>query len=183
MIGFLFAFPSHTRSVQHSHRLAVHPACRGLGLGVKLKWYQRSWCLERDISMVRWTYDPLLSVNASLNISRLGATASTYHENYYGEMPGINAGVPSDRLIAEWHLHEPRVQRRSEGARENPEVVPQLHSWVSIPAAFGTMLTTDPEQALVHRLRVRAELQQAFEQGYRIVDFDRQSHRYLLIPD
>ena len=120
MLGFLFGFPTSQPDVQHSHRLAVHPDSRGMGLGVKLKWYQRDWCLERGITTVRWTYDPLRRVNANLNIARLGATAGTYYHDYYGKMEGINAGVASDRLLAEWHLTAPEVVHRAENPRTPP---------------------------------------------------------------
>ncbi|MCX8955631.1 GNAT family N-acetyltransferase, partial [Ruegeria sp. NA] len=56
MLGFLFGFPTSHPDAQHSHRLAVHPDSRGMGLGAKLKWYQRDWCLQRGINVVRWTY-------------------------------------------------------------------------------------------------------------------------------
>ncbi len=181
MMGFLFAFPSSLPSTQHSHRLAVHPDSRGMGLGAKLKWYQRDWCLERKITMVRWTYDPLLSVNATLNISRLGATASSYHENYYGEMFGINAGVPSDRLVAEWQLDDSGVAARAGtgrvlAARDSGDGV-----YISIPFNFSKLIQTDLAQAISERLRVRSEMQRLFAEGYRLVDFDRQSHRYQLL--
>ena len=55
MLGFLLGFPSATSGLQHSHRLAVHPNARGLGLGARLKWFQRDWCLDRGITRVRWT--------------------------------------------------------------------------------------------------------------------------------
>ena len=67
LLGYVFAFPTATPGVQHSHRLATHPQARGLGLGAALKWYQRDWCLNRGINLVRWTYDPLRHANASLN--------------------------------------------------------------------------------------------------------------------
>ncbi len=181
MVGFLFAFPCTTPATQHSHRLAVHPASQGLGLGAKLKWYQRDWCLERRITMVRWTFDPLLSVNAALNISRLGATASIYHENYYGEMFGINAGVPSDRIVAEWRLDDFGVAERA-SRQKTPAA---LHSddarYISIPPDFSKLIKTDLTQAISERLQIRSEMQQMFAQGYRLVDFDRQIHRYQLL--
>ncbi len=180
MMGFLFAFPSSVAATQHSHRLAVHPDSRGRGLGAKLKWYQRDWCLERDITMVRWTYDPLLSVNATLNISRLGATASVYHENYYGEMSGINAGVPSDRVVAEWRLDDTGVVERAETGTVQRAKESANTRYMDIPEDFGKLIKTDLAQAISERLRVRMQMQQMFAQGYRLVDFDRKIHRYLL---
>tara|TARA_R110002096_G_scaffold361075_3_gene554177 strand:- start:78302 stop:79027 length:726 start_codon:yes stop_codon:yes gene_type:complete len=184
MVGFLFAFPSHTPASQHSHRLAVHPSSRGLGLGAKLKWYQRDWCLARGITMVRWTYDPLLRVNAALNIARLGATAGIYHENYYGEMAGINAGVPSDRIVAEWQLDDVRVAERAtlDAAQGKGTCAPTPPDaqYIGIPSQFGSLIKTAPAEALSERLRVRSEMQQCFAQGYRVVDFDGPRHRYQL---
>lgn len=185
LAGFLFAFPSATPATQHSHRLAVHPECRGLGLGARLKWYQRSWCLAHNISTVRWTYDPLLSVNATLNITHLGATAGIYHENYYGEMFGINAGVPSDRLVAEWQLDDPAVAERvrtgSVSSVIDTEKRDQIRS-IAIPFGFAELIKTDLKRAISERLRVRSQMQFLFEQGYRLVEFDRQTHHYRLLP-
>jgi predicted GNAT superfamily acetyltransferase len=76
---------------------------------VRLKLYQRDWCLARGIGHVRWTFDPLRTVNATLNIHRLGATSATYLPDYYGEMAGINQGLASDRLLVDWDLAAPVV--------------------------------------------------------------------------
>lgn len=183
MLGFLFAFPCSAPATQHSHRLAVHPESRGMGLGAKLKWFQRDWCLERRIAMVRWTFDPLLSVNAALNIARLGATAGIYHDDYYGEMCGINAGVPSDRLVAEWQLDGAGVTERARTGKVPHAQEPHDAGYISIPFHFSNLIKTDQAQAISERLRVRSEMQQMFAQGYRIVGFDRHTHRYqLLVP-
>src|SRR3990167_211175 len=97
LLGYIFGFPTVTAVVQHSHRLAVLDSARGRGVGPRLKWYQRDWCLARGITLVRWTYDPLRRVNALMNITRLGAQVSTYLPDYYGAMEGINKGTASDR--------------------------------------------------------------------------------------
>jgi predicted GNAT superfamily acetyltransferase len=178
LLGFLFGFPTNQPDVQHSHRLAVHPDSRGMGLGVKLKWYQRDWCLERNITTVRWTYDPLRRINASLNIARLGATAGIYYQDYYGKMEGINAGVASDRLLAEWQLTAPDVVHRAENPRTPPVSGDDLR--VEIPADFGTLLLNDLQGAIAERLRVRAALTAAFADGFRVSGFDTETCEYLL---
>ncbi|MGO4438917.1 GNAT family N-acetyltransferase [Rhizobium sp. RAF56] len=176
MIGFLFGFPSATRGVQHSHRLAVLSEARGLKLGEQLKWFQRDWCLARDITLVRWTYDPIRAINAGLNIANLGATSSVYHVDYYGPMVGINAGLPSDRIVADWRLDDPLVAARAQG--EPPALPPgqRLH----IPRDIEQLLSTDPQAALSARLELREALLQAFNDGQRIIGFDRKEAAYLI---
>lgn len=177
MLGFLFGFPSATPGVQHSHRLAVSQKARGLGLGARLKWFQRDWCLARGIRLVRWTYDPLRAINAGLNIAVLGATARDYLPDYYGPMPGINAGLPSDRVMAVWQLDAPWVVARAAG---QPLPAPQTAATAGIPADIDALLQADPARALAERMRLRAALQEAFAAGLAITGFDRQSGRYLL---
>ncbi|MEX3317029.1 GNAT family N-acetyltransferase [Sulfitobacter sp. PS-8MA] len=168
MLGFLFGFPTSDPKVQHSHRLAVHPDSRGLGLGARLKWYQRDWCLARGITSVRWTFDPLRRINANLNIARLGATAQVYLPDYYGQMEGINAGVASDRIIADWALAAPQ------------EAAADVAQKIVIPQDFGALLADELERAIAERLRVRAEMTAAFAQGLRITGFDAQTCAYQL---
>lgn len=177
MLGFLLGFPSTAPGVQHSHRLGIHPSAQGLGLGARLKWYQRDWCLARGITRVRWTYDPMRAINAGLNIGQLGATAGEYLVNYYGDMPGINAGLPSDRVIAEWRLDAPEVGARAQGMRP---ALPAGTAGLAIPADFDGLVSRDLTTALAERLRVRAALQAAFAAGQRIVGFDRATGEYRL---
>lgn len=181
LIGYVFAFPTATPGVQHSHRLAVRAEARGLGLGLKLKLYQADWCLQRGIRHVRWTYDPLRLPNAALNIGRLGATASTYHRDYYGEMGGINAGTASDRLLADWRLDGERYARcRGGQAMLNSEEVSAARR-IALPADFAALLKADPVAASAERLRVREEIEAAFSAGFVIVGVDSREPAYLLI--
>jgi len=177
MLGFLFGFPTATPGVQHSHRLAVSAQARGLGLGARMKWFQRDWCLARGITRVRWTYDPLRAINAGLNIGVLGAVAREYLVDYYGPMPGINAGLPSDRVMAVWDLEAPGVLAR---ATEQDVPMPDAVSRIGIPADFDALIAADPAAALAARLQLRAGLQAAFAEGRAIVGFDRASATYLI---
>jgi predicted GNAT superfamily acetyltransferase len=162
LVAFVFSFPTRAASVQHSHALGILEAHRNAGLGARLKWWQRAWCLERGIDTVRWTYDPLRLPNAKLNIHKLGATARVYLEDYYGAMPGINAGAPSDRVMAEWHLNANSVLQRLEG-----EVVPEPDHALEfvLPTDFAGL---EPIAALEWRLKTRAFLGKHFAAGYAI---------------
>jgi len=177
MTGFLLGFPSAAPGVQHSRRLAVLPEARGLKIGARLKWFQRDWCLERGISHVRWTFDPLRAVNAGLNIASLGATSCTYHIDYYGPMAGINAGLPSDRITTDWRLNDPAVQALAQGSKP---AVPADVRRVGIPGDIDHLLATDPAAALSARLALRAALLAAFADGQHIIGFDRAAPAYLL---
>jgi predicted GNAT superfamily acetyltransferase len=177
MLGFLFGFPTATPGLQHSHRLAVSPRARGLGLGARMKWFQRDWCLARGITRVRWTYDPLRAINAGLNIGVLGATARDYLVDYYGPMPGINAGLPSDRVMAVWQLDAPHVAERAAG---RAVTLPEQVERVTIPVDFDRLREADPEAALAARFRLRECLQAAFAAGRAIIGFDRAGAAYLL---
>jgi predicted GNAT superfamily acetyltransferase len=181
LLGYVFGFPTVTAGVQHSHRLAVLEVARGRGLGPRLKWYQRDWCLARGIRLVRWTYDPLRRVNAMMNITRLGGQVSTYLPDYYGAMEGINKGTASDRLLVDWHLNSDGVQACAEGqvGLTPAQMASALH--VEIPVDFEDMLRRDPEGAAAERLRVRLALQEAFAQGLVIRGFDAGRGAYLLL--
>lgn len=178
LMGYIFGFPTRDPDVQHSHRLAVREEARGLGLGVRLKHHQRDWCLARNISRVRWTFDPLRALNAALNIHRLGGTADTYLENYYGEMAGINSGLASDRLLVDWDLASPVVAALALRKTHPPRPASPLA--LALPEDLGRLASVDPDHAGDLRRGLRQLLQAAFADGRKIVDFDRTARVYLL---
>jgi predicted GNAT superfamily acetyltransferase len=120
LVGFLYGFPAfaHEEGLQtsglHSHMMAVLPEARGMGLGRRLKWFQRRWCLDRGIDWVSWTFDPLQVGNARLNLEHLGVVVHEYHVDFYGVLGGVLSGeLPTDRFVALWHLDSPRVAGRA----------------------------------------------------------------------
>jgi len=113
MVGFAMAIPgSRTgHSYLHSHMLAVMESYRNLGLGRRLKLFQREDALDRGFELIEWTFDPLEIKNAFLNLEKLGAIARRYHVNHYGiTTSALQGGMPTDRLIAEWWLNSRRVR-------------------------------------------------------------------------
>ncbi len=180
LLGYVFGFPTRAADVQYSHRLAVLPEARGLGLGAGLKRYQRRWCLENGIRVIRWTYDPLRRTNAALNIRVLGAEASTYYRDFYGEMAGINQGAPSDRLRVDWVLDDPVVESRMAGNRD-PLLLAGEARTIAVPADFEEAMRTDPERATALRLESRALFEAAFADGFVVRDFDPSALTYHLL--
>lgn len=177
LVGYVFGFPTATPGVQHSHRLAVLPEMRGRGVGAELKWYQRRWCLDRGIGHVRWTFDPMRATNAALNIGRLGARSSIYHIDYYGEMGGINNGLPSDRLLADWDLESLSVRARADGGTVPP---PECCLRVPLPVDAEAMIENAGSEAMAAKLVLRTALCDAFADGCQIVGFDARDRSYLL---
>ncbi|MBN2387555.1 MAG: GNAT family N-acetyltransferase [Anaerolineales bacterium] len=126
LVGVAFGFPGFyptpdgPRLKHCSHILAVHPEWRGRGIGFALKRAQWQLVRHQGIDRITWTYDPLLSRNAFLNIARLGAVCNTYLRSAYGEMRDqLNTGLPSDRFQVDWWVNTQRVERRL-GRRPRP---------------------------------------------------------------
>ena len=115
VFGFpgLYSTPDGQRPKHCSHILGVHPDYRNQGIGFSLKRAQWQMVRHQGMDLITWTYDPLLSRNAFLNISRLGAVCNTYLREVYGAMrDGLNAGLPSDRFQVDWWVNTQRVDRR-----------------------------------------------------------------------
>jgi predicted GNAT superfamily acetyltransferase len=107
----------------HSHISAVLPDVQGRDVGRALKLHQRAWALERGISTISWTYDPLLRRNAWFNLTKLGARAVGYLVDFYGVMDDAqNAGDESDRAVAMWSLEAEHVHKAADGIRVEPDV-------------------------------------------------------------
>ena len=105
-------------AAMHSHITGVRPGTAGRGVGGALKWHQRQWALERGLSRITWTYDPLIARNSFFNLTRLGGRPETYFVDFYGAMnDGPNRGQPTDRVQIGWDLAAPSTIDCSESAR------------------------------------------------------------------
>ena len=82
LVGFLGGHGK--KSALHSHILAVLPELQSRGIGYALKLHQRKWALKQGSKTVTWTFDPLVSRNAYLNLNKLGAEGREYLVNFYG---------------------------------------------------------------------------------------------------
>src|SRR5678809_1189761 len=119
LVAFALSLPGSRggHSYLHSQMLAVRSEYRNGGLGRQIKLFQRDDALARGFELIEWTFDPLEIKNAYLNIERLGAIARRYSVNQYGITSSpLQAGLPTDRLIAEWWLNSHRVRAAKNGA-------------------------------------------------------------------
>ena len=104
-----------------SKRMVVLPEYRGQGIGYRLKLSQREIAITQGVRLVVWTFDPVLALNAHLNIRKLGAICNAFYENYYGSSNegGLATFGISDRLMAEWWVTNRRVEERLNGSRKD----------------------------------------------------------------
>ncbi len=130
MIGCVFGFlgtreghygpeaPAQVKLKHCSHQLGVLPEWQSRGVGYALKLAQREAARAQALRLVTWTYDPLESKNANLNVAKLGAVCNTYISNLYGELrDGLNRGLPTDRFQVDWWIASKRVQTRISSQR------------------------------------------------------------------
>ena len=154
-VGFVGRDHDTGQPFVHSHVTGVLPEAAGCGIGRALKWYQRWWCLERGIEQVRWTFDPLVRRNAVFNLLALGAQAVAYERDVYGAMDDtVNAGLPTDRLLAVWDLASPRTRAAAEGRGAAPDLDGLRHAgadaWLAVGDDGTPQLTpTDASRRLV----------------------------------
>jgi predicted GNAT superfamily acetyltransferase len=177
LIGFAMALPG-VKTIQgepqpylHSHMLAVREGYRNRGLGARLKREQRHEALSRGIRHMEWTFDPLEIKNAFLNIHKLGAIVCGYRENFYGVSSSrLQGGLPTDRLLAEWHMDSARVQAILD---KRPAAVYAIEERILVPASIYKWKATEAgrERALAVQLENRRKFQQAFSQGLAVLGF------------
>lgn len=180
-----------------SHMLAVLPSHRGRGLGTRLKLAQADIARARGMRRMLWTFDPLESGNAWLNLRRLGAIAARYSVDRYGPMADdLNAGLETDRLIADWWIAREGTNRPAAPDNEELLVNPDapdgdVHPAEDIAAHDGPVVVTAPggewrtdrERARRWRHNVRRAFLTAMSEGFVAVDvrFDQPVACYRLV--
>lgn len=143
LIGFLLSYfglespdadrPAMANLKLVSQRMAVDPQYRDAGIGYDLKLSQRQVAIRLGIRLVTWTFDPLLSRNAHLNIRKLGAIVREYARDYYGDVsPVLSSHGYSDRFIVEWWVTNNRVEQRLSNRRTGLTLEQYLDSEVLI---------------------------------------------------
>jgi predicted GNAT superfamily acetyltransferase len=161
---------------------AVLPEYQNLGVGRRLKFFQRQDALKRDIRLIEWTFDPLELKNAHFNFVRLGAIARRYIPNCYGvtESP-LHAGLPTDRLVAEWWLDSDHVKSI---LAENPLPTAAGTQTISLPANLGTVKAQDRESAARLQTATRDHFRKLLHQGFIATSVERRGEtvHYILEP-
>jgi predicted GNAT superfamily acetyltransferase len=168
LIGFTMAIAGwrNRKPFLHSHMTAVSGEYRDRGVGRQLKLFQRTDALARGISVIEWTFDPLVTKNAYFNFMRLGAIARRYIPNAYGITTSpLHGALPTDRLVAEWHLRSPRVRRMLAGKRPALTVAKKVIR-ISIQADLEALKSTDPAKATQMQSEIRSQFTHWFTKKY-----------------
>ncbi len=202
LIGVVFGLTGVKRGrlAHWSHMLAVRSEARCLGIGRRLKLYQRDLLLRIGVDIVYWTYDPLVARNAHLNLNRLGADIDEYVLNMYGDDLGsvLSRGIGTDRFIVVWHISQERVrqaiaepgQKDESGFEESPIVnaqaqkdgtllptfddLPRLPGVrVEIPFDILAIQEKSPDAAAQWRKNTREVFSFYLDQGYKVTTFYR----------
>ncbi|MBE9524572.1 MAG: hypothetical protein IMY76_05700 [Chloroflexi bacterium] len=198
LIGFVYGFPGIAETDQGfkwkfcSHQMGVLPDYHNKGLGFALKRAQWQLARQQGYGLITWTYNPLLSHNAYLNIAKLGVVCNVYFRDYYGELrDGLNVGFPTDRLQAAWWVKTSRVERRMNdqhlepltlshyepsGAEiiafgNKPSKTPPRLVLLEIPYDYQSLKSDHTDTAVAWRLHIRSSLETLFDKGYLITDF------------
>jgi len=175
LVGFALSLPGNRAGhlYLHSHMLAVLPSRRDLGVGRRLKLFQREQALSRGYELIEWTFDPLEIKNAYLNIRRLGAITRRYSVNQYGMVSSpLQGGLPTDRLVAEWWLGSRRVDSL---LRAGSYPLPRIEQRITVPAEIYSWKASpsDRPKAAEVQGRNRELFLDAFQKGLAVVGYER----------
>jgi predicted GNAT superfamily acetyltransferase len=194
LLAFVYSLAGYVegRPFHWSHMLAVEASARDLGLGTRLKLYQREVLLAGGVEEVRWTFDPLEARNAHLNFNHLGAEVHEYVEDMYEGEEGseLFAGIGTDRFILSWKIAGQRVagalaDRRTWAAapfRAVPVVNPEARITdlpdaprvrVEIPLSIQDFKVAHPDAAPAWRASTRRAFEHYLARGYRVEAFYR----------
>jgi predicted GNAT superfamily acetyltransferase len=199
MVAFCFGCPGYREGklYHYSRMLGVLPGLQDSGIGYTLKLKQREYVLKQGLDLIVWTFDPLQSRNAYLNIEKLGCVIGEYSENLYPESGSrFNRGLESDRFTPEWWIASRRVKERlagrrpphdvdryavaletrihKEGWREPVAVRTKLkdrHIGIEIPDDIDAIKRKNLRLAQHWRSRTREALQAYLRHGYVIMGF------------
>ena len=206
LLGFVFGLTGvENGSIVHwSDMLAVRPEARNLGLGRRLKEFQRRELQKLGAVVIYWTYDPLVARNAHLNFNVFGVSIVEYVENMYGETESpLHQGIGTDRFIVAWPVLDDAMSRQLEanhaaGTDREQRQAPILNAdnrapaaaalgqtvRIEVPADINAMQHEDKAQAIAWRHSTRAAFRRALDAGLTVRGFviDDCTHRgyYLL---
>jgi predicted GNAT superfamily acetyltransferase len=199
LVGFVFGITGvENGSVVHwSDMLAVRPEAQNLGVGRRLKEFQRAAVARVGGRVIYWTYDPLVARNAHLNFNVFGVRAVEYTRDMYGHETGsdLHRAIGTDRLVVAWAVDDAELaqrKRETSTARDVPEyksapivgdadrpdrrwdrsIGTSDHLRIAVPLDVSIVQSSEPARAANWRASTRAAFESALGAGYRVDGFD-----------
>lgn len=191
LVGFVYGItgPMDGTLVHWSHMLGVAPEWRGRSLGRRLKLFQRRIVLEGGVTVMKWTFDPLVAGNAHFNINQLGVDIESYEEEMYGDTGSDLHDFGTDRMVARWELDRPISLPTGaagdwsevpilnpDGTRQENPGMPEGDGGrvrIQIPTDILAVQRVDAAVARQWRRITRSAFLRARSSGYRTVGFQR----------
>jgi chorismate synthase len=191
LVGMSFSYPGYKKGqvYLYSHMTGVIDQKKYSGAGYMMKMKQKELALNYGYNMIAWTFDPVMSLNGYFNINKLGAISRNYLDNFYGTMnDGINQGLPTDRLVAEWHIKE-----HYDVEDEDPQFINEVDGYnmkfianpetetigMKIIRDFYEFKNSNLEKAVKTKLILREKFHSIFAAGYVLIKFDKKSNAYI----
>lgn len=211
LIGFIFGLTGiqSGRPVHWSDMMAVEPEWRRFGLGRSLKYYQQRAMRDIGVEEIYWSFDPLETNNANLNLNRLGVYVEEYVVDMYpfdAQEGTLHGGLGMDRFVVKWYTDHDRNQpgmswvEISDAQRELPVINTRMEASgeitpvegelpehpalrIEIPESIQGIKSESREQAFQWRLSTRHGLNHYVNRGYGIRSFVRDSiaQRYFYV--
>lgn len=175
LIGFSLTFPGlkeDGRGYWHSHMTGVLKPYQNRRIGREIKLRQRQEAMQARVGLVEWMFDPLEIRNAYFNIERLGVIVRRYVLNQYGITSSpLHGALPTDRLVAEWHVNSSRVRSL---LNRGETIGKDIERLVRVPADISALRERNPEAARAIQDRIRSELLSAFAEGLAVIGYRRE---------
>jgi len=200
LVGFVYGMTGVEDGalVHWSDMLAVRAGLQNLGIGRRLKSFQRDIVRALGVRRMYWTYDPLVARNAHFNINRLGARVLEYVPDMYGTDTGsaVHGGVGTDRFIVEWLITSANSETQwtsSAAAGPTPDHAPVLNEpptggrpidlahfdgalptavRIEIPPDIARVQAESEADAARWRANTRQAFQWALARGYQVDSFE-----------
>jgi predicted GNAT superfamily acetyltransferase len=99
VVGFILSIPAvwNGQQTQWSCRLAVQQDAQNKGLGTQLKMAQQARIKELGLRTLMWSFNPLDTKNAHINLNKLGAHIVGFEYDMYPVPKG-------SRAIVQWNI-------------------------------------------------------------------------------
>ena len=151
----------------HSHMTAVLPEFRDRGVGRRLKLFQRQDALKRGIELDRVDVrSARIEKRVFQSWCVLARSRACYIPNCYGITGSpLHAGLPTDRLVAEWWLDSDRVKSI---LADDRAAVERLRAAHLAAVEYWRNQSRGPDRAAAARIQTEAreQFQEWFAQGY-----------------